>query len=211
VTYHAPGQVVAWAIVTVPDDPSAGKAHVTRLEDAVIATVQSFDPDGHLGVVGRLEGYPGVGPPRGGPCQDRGRRRAHRAQRARCASHHARGGAQRRRRSRGIRLHRALRHRRQARGVDALARTLPDVARGRRAPRRPARGPPGRPRRGGPGRSQRLDQHRERPLLRRLRKPVSIPTRGSRYARASPSGCGSRPIWATSSSRCARSPRTCGW
>jgi len=29
VTYHAPGQVVAWAVVTVPDDPSAGKAHVT--------------------------------------------------------------------------------------------------------------------------------------------------------------------------------------
>ena len=26
----------------------------------MIATVQSFDPDGHLGVVGRLEGYPGV-------------------------------------------------------------------------------------------------------------------------------------------------------
>jgi lipoic acid synthetase len=60
VTYHAPGQVVAWAIVTVDDDPSAGKTHVTRLEDAVIATVRSFDPDGHLGVVGRLEGYPGV-------------------------------------------------------------------------------------------------------------------------------------------------------
>lgn len=60
VTYHAPGQVVAWAIVTVADDPSAGKAHVTRLEDAVIATVQSFDPGGRLGVVGRLEGYPGV-------------------------------------------------------------------------------------------------------------------------------------------------------
>lgn len=60
VTYHAPGQVVAWAIVTVPDDPSAGKAHVTRLEDAVIATVRSFDVDGRLGVVGRLEGYPGV-------------------------------------------------------------------------------------------------------------------------------------------------------
>jgi lipoic acid synthetase len=60
VTYHAPGQVVAWAIVTVDDDPSAGKAHVTRLEDAVIATVRSFDPDGRLGVVGRLEGYPGV-------------------------------------------------------------------------------------------------------------------------------------------------------
>jgi lipoic acid synthetase len=60
VTYHAPGQVVAWAIVTVADDPSAGKEHVARLEDAVIATVRSFDPDGRLGVVGRLEGYPGV-------------------------------------------------------------------------------------------------------------------------------------------------------
>ena len=60
VTYHAPGQVVAWAIVTVEDDPSAGKAHVTRLEDAVIATVRHFDPEGELGVVGRLEGYPGV-------------------------------------------------------------------------------------------------------------------------------------------------------
>jgi lipoic acid synthetase len=60
VTYHAPGQIVAWAIVTVADDPSAGKTHVTRLEDAVIATVQAFDPDGRLGVVGRLDGYPGV-------------------------------------------------------------------------------------------------------------------------------------------------------
>ena len=60
VTYHAPDQVVAWAIVTVDDDPSAGKTHVRRLEDAVIATVQSFDPEGRLGVVGRLEGYPGV-------------------------------------------------------------------------------------------------------------------------------------------------------
>ncbi len=60
VTYHAPGQVVAWAIVTVADDPAAGKEHVTRLEDAVIATVRCFDRDGRLGVIGRLEGYPGV-------------------------------------------------------------------------------------------------------------------------------------------------------
>jgi lipoic acid synthetase len=60
VTYHAPGQVVAWAIVTVADDPSAGKAHVTRLEDAVIATVRHFDPDRRLGRVDRLDGYPGV-------------------------------------------------------------------------------------------------------------------------------------------------------
>src|ERR1700722_1231593 len=60
VTYHAPGQVVAWAIVTVTDDPSAGKLHVTRLEDAVIATVRHFDPEGRLGRVDRLDGYPGV-------------------------------------------------------------------------------------------------------------------------------------------------------
>lgn len=60
VTYHAPGQVVAWAIVTVADDPSAGKTHVTKLEDAVIATVRHFDPSCRLGVVGRLDGYPGV-------------------------------------------------------------------------------------------------------------------------------------------------------
>ncbi len=60
VTFHAPGQVVAWAIVSVGDDPSAGKAHVARLEDAVIATVVSLDSRGLLGRVGRLEGYPGV-------------------------------------------------------------------------------------------------------------------------------------------------------
>jgi lipoic acid synthetase len=60
VTYHGPGQIVAWAIVTVGDDPGAGRAHVHRLEEAVIATVRRVDPAGHLGEVGRLEGYPGV-------------------------------------------------------------------------------------------------------------------------------------------------------
>ncbi len=60
VTYHGPGQVVAWAVVSVADDPSAGRAHVRRLEEAVIATATHFDPTGALGRVGRLEGYPGV-------------------------------------------------------------------------------------------------------------------------------------------------------
>ncbi len=60
VTYHGPGQVVAWAIVTVDDGPAAGREHVGRLEDAVIATVRHFDPESRLGRVGRLEGYPGV-------------------------------------------------------------------------------------------------------------------------------------------------------
>jgi lipoic acid synthetase len=60
VTYHAPGQVVAWVIRTVLDDPSAGKAHVRALEDAVIETVRALDPTRVLGEVGRLAGYPGV-------------------------------------------------------------------------------------------------------------------------------------------------------
>jgi len=60
VTYHAPGQVVAWVIRTVRDDPSAGRAHVNALEDAVIETVRHFDPTRTLGEVGRLDGYPGV-------------------------------------------------------------------------------------------------------------------------------------------------------
>lgn len=60
VTFHAPGQVVAWAIRTVADDPSAGKAHVHALEDAVIATVRGVDATHSLGEIGRLDGYPGV-------------------------------------------------------------------------------------------------------------------------------------------------------
>ena len=60
VTYHAPGQVVGWAVVTVPDQPHAGPAHVRKLEDAVIDAVTSLDVDHRLGVVGRLPEYPGV-------------------------------------------------------------------------------------------------------------------------------------------------------
>jgi lipoyl synthase len=60
VTYHAPGQVVGWAVVTVPNEPNAGPAHVHKLEDAVINAVTSLDTDGALGVVGRLPDYPGV-------------------------------------------------------------------------------------------------------------------------------------------------------
>jgi lipoic acid synthetase len=60
VTYHAPGQVVAWAIVTVDDDPAAGKTHVRHLEDAVIDAVKRADSRHLLGEVGHLDGYPGV-------------------------------------------------------------------------------------------------------------------------------------------------------
>jgi lipoic acid synthetase len=60
VTYHGPGQVVLWAIVTVDDDPSAGRLHVGRLEDGVINAVKTLDEQSELGLVGRLEGFPGI-------------------------------------------------------------------------------------------------------------------------------------------------------
>ena len=49
VTYHGPGQLVAYPIVTVPDDPSSGPAHVHRLEQVVTETLAD------LGLVGTTE------------------------------------------------------------------------------------------------------------------------------------------------------------
>lgn len=56
VTYHGPGQLVAYPIVTVPDDLSSGAAHVHRLEELVIETLAD------LGLPGCSadEQYPGV-------------------------------------------------------------------------------------------------------------------------------------------------------
>jgi lipoic acid synthetase len=56
VTYHGPGQLVLYPIITVPDDPSAGPAHVHRLEELVVATL------GDLGLPGAttVSEYPGV-------------------------------------------------------------------------------------------------------------------------------------------------------
>jgi lipoic acid synthetase len=56
VTYHGPGQLVAYPVVTVPDEPGAGPAHVHRLEQVVIDTLAD------LGLVGAASvgEYPGV-------------------------------------------------------------------------------------------------------------------------------------------------------
>ncbi len=56
VTYHGPGQLVVYPIVTVPDDPASGPAHVHRLEQVVIATLAD------LGLAGATteDEYPGV-------------------------------------------------------------------------------------------------------------------------------------------------------
>lgn len=60
VTFHGPGQLVAWMIATVDDDPSAGRVHVAALESAVASAVRRTDVNGTLGQIGSLEGYPGV-------------------------------------------------------------------------------------------------------------------------------------------------------
>jgi lipoic acid synthetase len=56
VTYHGPGQLVAYPIVEVPDDPASGPAHVHTLERVVVQTLAD------LGLPGAttLEEYPGV-------------------------------------------------------------------------------------------------------------------------------------------------------
>jgi lipoic acid synthetase len=39
ITYHGPGQLVAYPIISVLDDPAAGPAHVHRLEELIITTL----------------------------------------------------------------------------------------------------------------------------------------------------------------------------
>jgi lipoic acid synthetase len=56
VTYHGPGQLVAYPIVSVPDGLSAGPAHVHRLEEIVVRTLADV---GLAGATTVAE-YPGV-------------------------------------------------------------------------------------------------------------------------------------------------------
>ncbi len=56
VTYHGPGQLVAYPIVTVPDLPSAGPDHVHRLEGVLIDTLADLG----LGDCSSDPEYPGV-------------------------------------------------------------------------------------------------------------------------------------------------------
>jgi lipoic acid synthetase len=56
VTYHGPGQLVGYPIISVPDDPSSGPAHVHRLEQVVIKTLADLGLPGAT----RVDEYPGV-------------------------------------------------------------------------------------------------------------------------------------------------------
>ena len=63
VTYHGPGQLVAYPIVTVPDDPASGPAHVHRLEQVVLETLADLG----LARATSDDAYPGVWLDAGGP------------------------------------------------------------------------------------------------------------------------------------------------
>jgi lipoic acid synthetase len=56
VTYHGPGQLVAYPVLTVPESPAAGPAHVHRLEQVVIDTLADLGLPGAT----RVDEYPGV-------------------------------------------------------------------------------------------------------------------------------------------------------
>ncbi|MGP8059124.1 MAG: lipoyl synthase [Acidimicrobiales bacterium] len=60
VTYHGPGQLVLYPILTVPDEPAAGPDHVERLEQVVIDALGDLGVPDAVGGVGRLAGYPGI-------------------------------------------------------------------------------------------------------------------------------------------------------
>lgn len=60
VTYHGPGQVVMYPILTVPDQPGAARQHVARIEQVVIDALDAIGVGASAGGVGRVEGLPGV-------------------------------------------------------------------------------------------------------------------------------------------------------
>ncbi|MGH9078743.1 MAG: lipoyl(octanoyl) transferase LipB [Acidimicrobiales bacterium] len=58
VTYHGPGQLIGYPLVTVGSGPHRGPDHVRRVEQVVIDALVALGAP--AATVGRLEGYPGV-------------------------------------------------------------------------------------------------------------------------------------------------------
>ncbi len=63
ITYHGPGQVVGYPVLSVPSGHSATPRYIHEVEELVIGTLASLG----LHDAGRLEGYPGVWAGLGGP------------------------------------------------------------------------------------------------------------------------------------------------
>ena len=60
VTLHAPGQVVAYPIISIDIDPKSVTQHVANMEQGVMDTLRRYLDEHVVGGIGRLEGYPGV-------------------------------------------------------------------------------------------------------------------------------------------------------
>ncbi len=60
VTYHGPGQLVVYPILTLADVPGAGPNYVRELEQVVIETLEDLGIENYAGKAGRMKGYPGV-------------------------------------------------------------------------------------------------------------------------------------------------------
>jgi lipoic acid synthetase len=63
ITYHGPGQLVGYPVLSVPSGPSATPGYVHELEQVVIGALARLG----LRKAGRLDGYPGVWVDPGGP------------------------------------------------------------------------------------------------------------------------------------------------
>ena len=67
VTFHGPGQLVVYPILTVASTPAAGREHVFLLEQVVIDALCDLGAAERCGGVGRVGGFPGVFLGTGGP------------------------------------------------------------------------------------------------------------------------------------------------
>ncbi|MHB8317948.1 MAG: lipoyl synthase [Acidimicrobiales bacterium] len=60
VTYHGPGQVVVYPVVSLEEDPGSGPRHVHNLEKVVVRALQRIGVPETVRGIGTLPGYPGV-------------------------------------------------------------------------------------------------------------------------------------------------------